>query len=339
MSKGILLFLKTGDVMKVYTKQGDGGMTSLLSGEKVAKYDKRIEAVGTVDELTSHLGKIKLFIKDTQAKKDIEEIQKNLIRLMAEIVDEKRRNTFFNKENVKKLEEKIDEYQNLIPPIKEFVLPGDNETSVEIDIARTIARRAERRIAEVLDKDVIIKQYMNRLSDYLYILARYMDFYEKIYHQIHKNAYRKSQNTSTAITLDVAKEIALHVEEKAKEMGLAVVIALVNPEGNPICIHILDGAFLISYELAVKKAYTSVALKTTTESLKEITQPGNELGGLEEALENKITTIGGGAPVIIDKKVFGGIGVSGGSAEEDIYLAQYGVKIAREVLNKWQQKH
>lgn len=320
--------------MNIYTKQGDQGTTSLLSGERVEKSDIRIEAVGTVDELTSHLGKVKSIIKDRQAKQDIEEIQKNLINLMAEIVDEKRRNKSFSEETIKDLEEKIDEYQSLIPSMKEFVLPGANRVSAEIDIARTVARRAERRMTAAVAKSQsvsLIRKYINRLSDYLYILARYMDYYEMIYSQLNKNPLQEKV-CAKGITLNLAKKIASVIEDKANEMRLPVVIALVNKEGNPICIHIMDNAFLISYELAVKKAYTAVALKAATESLKEITRPGNDLGGLEEALENKITTIGGGIPLFNGQDVIAGIGVSGGTAEQDIYLAKYGMKIAKEVL-------
>jgi len=122
------------------------------------------------------------------------------------------------------------------------------------------------------------------------------------------------------LTLDIAKKLLDKAENKAKEINIPVVIALVDDGGNLIAQHKMDDALLISVSLSLNKAYTSVATKMSTENLSELILPGKPLYTLENI--KNITTVGGGIPIIINGNIIGAIGVSGGSVEEDIIIAE-----------------
>lgn len=122
------------------------------------------------------------------------------------------------------------------------------------------------------------------------------------------------------LTLDIAKKLLDKAENKAKEINVPVVIALVDEGGNLIAQHKMDDALLISVSLSLKKAYTSVATKMSTENLSELILPGKPLYTLENI--KNISAVGGGFPIIINGNIIGAIGVSGGSVEEDILIAK-----------------
>lgn len=164
--------------MKIYTKNGDTGKTSLMNGISVSKSDDRIELLGTIDELNSYIGLAKV-ISDSPLSERLSRIQKELMQLMAGIADPRNLDYRFSKEEVLALEEEIDRLEAAFPRAKEFVLYGGCEQSARLDVARSVARRAERRFRKVAQNygaDSKAMQYMNRLSDYLYIAARYADY-------------------------------------------------------------------------------------------------------------------------------------------------------------------
>lgn len=164
--------------MKLYTKQGDNGMTSLMNGIRVSKDDDRMELLGTIDELSSHIGLAKT-IADLEMRDDLSKIQGELMQIMAKIADPRNVKYAITEEQLSYLEKRIDEMENAFPRKKAFVLYGGCELSARLDVARTIARRAERRFFKVSKKyntDAKALQYMNRLSDFLYIEARFADY-------------------------------------------------------------------------------------------------------------------------------------------------------------------
>lgn len=134
------------------------------------------------------------------------------------------------------------------------------------------------------------------------------------------------------MNLDLAKKVTAKIEEYAKEKGLNIVIAICNSEGNPILAHVMDGAFLVSYELASSKAFTAVALNMPTDEISKLTLPGEALYGIDRVNQKPITIVGGGVPIKADGKTIGGLGISGGTAEEDIEIANYGLKMLEEML-------
>lgn len=131
--------------MNIYTKTGDNGMTSLMKIKNVSKSDDRIELLGTIDELTCHLGLIKTETKAPDSAAMLQKIQKTLMTIMAGIADPYNKDYKLPVEEVTVLEEEINRLESLFPRKKEFILPGECKDSAQIDVARTVARRAERR--------------------------------------------------------------------------------------------------------------------------------------------------------------------------------------------------
>ena len=162
--------------MKVYTKKGDQGKTSLIGGKRVDKDHIRIEAYGTVDELNSHIG----LVRDLLQEKHVDfliSIQNNLFTLGSLLANEssKMKLPELSTKDVLALENEIDRLDKTLPPMRNFVLPGGHVTISTIHIARCVCRRAERKCI-TLQREVeisgIIIAYLNRLSDYLFVLAR-----------------------------------------------------------------------------------------------------------------------------------------------------------------------
>lgn len=379
--------------MNIYTKGGDKGMTDLVHTKNVSKSDDRIQLVGTIDELTSHIGLVKTMLNDGDILHFLEKIQKTLIKVMAGVADPYNREYKIHDEKTELLEEEIDRMEGLFNRPKEFILPGACRLSAEIDVARTVARRAERALAAVSVKfgsDTGTKKYMNRLADYLYLLARYADAREQegrslsvdsvsgrsaqtepaVSEEKHPEASApesaaevvrtdravtptETQSSSTGgdtmineamiqevlkrmgiqgrITLDSAKRLIEKIEEEARRRNKPSVIAICGPDGNPIAIHVMDGAFLVSFDVAMKKAYTSVAVKMSTMELSKLAQPGGTFYGLDK-MGDGIVIFAGGVPLKVGDTIIGGLGVSGGTGEEDHSLAEYGLQVLKDVL-------
>lgn len=126
----------------------------------------------------------------------------------------------------------------------------------------------------------------------------------------------------TELTLKIAKEIILNGERKAEEINVAAVITIVDAGGNLVAAHRMDDSLLISISASLNKAYTSIALKMPTEQLYDLVLPGKPFYGLESVESGKICAFGGGIPIVKNGRVIGAIGVSGGTIEQDILIAQ-----------------
>lgn len=166
--------------MKIYTKTGDDGTTSLFSGGRVAKHHQRVDAYGTVDELNSYLGLARASEISDLADSQLKTIQTHLFRLGADLatpIDAKADWLVrLTHEEVDWLEQIIDTLSQELPELKNFILPGGVLVSAHLHVARTICRRAERLVFALAETDAINEQaliYLNRLSDYLFTLARY----------------------------------------------------------------------------------------------------------------------------------------------------------------------
>lgn len=144
----------------------------------------------------------------------------------------------------------------------------------------------------------------------------------------------KMQKSYTEPKLDLGRAVALieEVEKKAAQMKLSVIIAVYNQAAHPIAVHCMDDAYIASYDVATNKAYTSAALKMSTAVLKNLSQPGQELYGIQHTNQGKIVIFGGGMPLIHNGKIVGAIGVSGGTEEQDTFLAAYGSEKLEEVM-------
>lgn len=138
----------------------------------------------------------------------------------------------------------------------------------------------------------------------------------------------KKQN----MTLAAANALIAKVQQKAAEMGLAVVVAVADASGRPVAVQSMDGAYIASFDIALNKSFTSASLKMSTEKLGTLSRPGESLYGIQFTNGGKIVIFGGGETLEVNEKIVGAIGVSGGSAAEDTYLAAYGKDIFKEVL-------
>lgn len=169
--------------MKIYTRKGDTGETSLFGGQRVSKSSKRIEAYGTVDELNSIVGLAASYSLSPKGTVLLQTVQEQLFVLGADLatpVSSKTRIERIGEEEIQFLEQAIDQMEDDLPKLKNFILPGGSHPGATLHVARTTCRRAER--AAVYCKqdepisDVAIK-YLNRLSDFLFVLARYENNY------------------------------------------------------------------------------------------------------------------------------------------------------------------
>lgn len=175
-------------ITKVYTKTGDEGMTSLVGGVKVKKTNSRIEAYGTVDELSANLGLLASFMKDGSDKNVIYRIQRNLFTVCSYLATDKTQTKLapsytLDAAEVELLENEIDKILAGIPQQTAFILPGGSHEAAIAHVCRTVCRRAERRIfflAETTKLDPEVLQYVNRLSDYLFVLARKLNFIDGV---------------------------------------------------------------------------------------------------------------------------------------------------------------
>lgn len=146
-----------------------------------------------------------------------------------------------------------------------------------------------------------------------------------------KNVLDRIQGAGS-ITLDTAKKLMDRIEKYAREKGLNCVIAVYDPHGNPVAVHVMEDAFLASYVVATQKAYTAVALKMSTKELNGLVQPGGQFYGLESLKGGNLVAFGGGVPLKRGNRIVGGLGISGGTADEDHDVAEYGRKAFEELI-------
>lgn len=167
--------------MKVYTKTGDKGQTSLVGGQRVSKCCDRLESYGTVDELNSHIGLLIALCGDEADKAFLTDIQAALFVVGGYLATDNsqreiRQGNIVTAEMVETVEKEIDRLQELLPPLRLFILPGGSMAASQAHVCRTVCRRSERcilRLAECgAEVDDLVMSYINRLSDYFFVLAR-----------------------------------------------------------------------------------------------------------------------------------------------------------------------
>lgn len=166
---------------KIYTKTGDGGQTALIGGAKVPKNDLRIETYGTVDELNSWIGLISDQLNNATLKEELKEVQDRLFTIGSLLATDHEKTVKMqlpdlHKSDIGFLENRIDQMTGELPEMKAFILPGGHTTVSQIHITRCVCRRAERLVVALQQEvpvEPLVIQYLNRLSDYLFTLARY----------------------------------------------------------------------------------------------------------------------------------------------------------------------
>lgn len=182
--------------MKIYTKTGDKGMTSLVYGTRIPKNDLRVEAYGTCDEANSAIGLALSFILNEQKSEIIEvkgafhRIQTVLFHVGAELATPEGKEVKWklSEKDIKDLEKMIDSWDEELPPLKNFILPGGHPAGAAFHSARTVVRRAERYAVSINGTNPLVLSYLNRLSDLLFVAARFVNLkLGALEHTLHEN--------------------------------------------------------------------------------------------------------------------------------------------------------
>ncbi len=163
--------------MKIYTRTGDSGETSLFGGSRIAKNDPRIEAYGTVDELNSFLGIARASWPSSPIDVQLQRVQSDLFDIGAYLASPgTERFRSVDAKRIKELEQEIDSMEADLQPLKTFIVPGGSPAAAQLHVARTVCRRAERRVVALKDSSAEMQTttaYLNRLSDFLFVAARF----------------------------------------------------------------------------------------------------------------------------------------------------------------------
>lgn len=310
---------------RIYTKGGDHGETSLFGGTRVLKSSKRVAAYGSVDQANAAIAVAAVNLKDKTLRELLNLIQRKLFVVGAELASDdkgkEKLKDFILEKDVVFLEKVIDEISRNLSNKPFFSIPGESAETAYLHMARTAVRQAEREIVGIMEEfniRVYLLEFINRLSDLLFVISRYVEeTNKKQVDNIKEEKY---------MTLELAESFLMPSLKKAKEMNVPVVISIVDEGGNLVLLNRMENAHIGSIDISINKAYTSMAFKITTEELGKLSQPGNPLYGIENSNNSRIIVFGGGFPIYIKDKLIGAIGVSGGSIEEDILIASAAIK-------------
>lgn len=358
----------------VYTRTGDKGDTGLFGGSRVPKQSLRVEAYGTVDEANAALGAAKAMLPAGQWRRRVHDVQQRLFVLAAELASDPEGAAILankiNAEDITDLEHLIDDCLAVTGPQREFVVPGRDDRSGAFHQARTVVRRAERRVLTLAETEPVrpeLIKYLNRLSDAVYSLARLAETWrDEEIERIVRDAVAKVLGTPSKqaqpdreeraarveatpskpvepdheplgeqsapapsrgrtpvrrFDLAAAKRIAERAEARSAELGVPVVIAAADAGGNLMLLHRIEGALLASIEIAINKAWSAVAFQAPTATLGPLASGDGPLPGLADTNSGRVVLFGGGVPVHVDGELAGAIGISGGTAEQDVDIA------------------
>ncbi len=324
----------------LYTKTGDKGQTSLVGGSRVSKSDLQVECYGTIDEANSMLGLAYSNTCQEYIRTTIHTIQGRLFSLGAELASDEdgasRLKNLISEEDVAFLEHVVDTCTETTGKMTHFVIPGVDSASSALHVARTIVRRAERRMVELASDSAVrevLMRYVNRLSDAIYAMARLQEetvakdqMREKVTEMV-KEALAGHKEGLPPISLEVLERMAERAKEKSRELGVPVVFSAVDGGGNLLLLERMEGALPGSVEVSAGKAYTANAFHMPTHELGQAAKPDGPLYGIENSAPGKIILFGGGFPYVADGQIVGGVGISGGTVEQDMEIARYAMSI------------
>ena len=303
------------NLIKSFIEKSDFDENIILNTDINASLEKSI--FNHIDEAINLIKKLDKFI-DNQ---DFSNILKELSKKFLLIKDKK--NVSFETKNI---ENCILKYSNTLSLNDEYKIPEENEEVLVAYLLYIIIKKIQRRFT-LLSKSKEIKleliNYIDKSRDFFHIVYKFIQEKVMVKYVIELIS-EKLSSTENNLSLEKARKIIRAGEKKAKEMNLSAVFAVVNSEGNLIIEERMDNAILLSVEVAYKKAYTAAALKLNTQDLTALVQPGAMFYGLQS--DPKYIVFGGGMLLKVDGKIVGAVGVSGGSAQEDMEIAKACVK-------------
>ena len=304
------------NLIKSFIEKSDFDENIILNTDINASLEKSI--FNHIDEAINLIKKLNKFI-DNQ---DFSNILKELSKKFLLIKDKK--NVSFETKNI---ENCILKYSNILSLNDEYKIPEENEEVLIAYLLYIIIKKIQRRFT-MLSKNREIKlelmNYINKSRDFSHIVYKSLQEKIMIKYVVELISEKLSSLDIDNLSLEKARKIIRAGEKKAKEMNLPAVFAIVNSEGNLIIEERMDNAILVSIDVAYKKAYTAAALKLNTEDLTALVQPGAMFYGLQS--DPKYIVFGGGMLLKVDGKIVGAVGVSGGSAQEDMEIAKACVK-------------
>lgn len=259
-------------------------------------------------------------------------------------------------DDIAELEHLIDDCMAITGPQRAFVVPGRDLISGHFRLARTVIRRAERRTLTLAHEEPLRRElitYLNRLSDAVYALARLTETWHDLaqVERIVRDAVAKfvprttpstplppdeaggrwrtmrecAERRCTEATLRLAQRLATAAEHRADELGVPMVIAVVDRAGNLVLLHRMPESLVASLEIAPNKAWTANAFKNTTAAVGKLAAAGGPLPGVEGGNSGRVVLFGGGAPLLVDGAVIGALGISGGTVEEDVVVMNHAI--------------
>ena len=301
------------NLIKSFIEKSDFDENIILNTDINAGLEKSI--FNHIDEAINLIKKLDKFI-DNQ---DFSNILKELSKKFLLIKDKK--NVSFETKNI---ENCILKYSNILSLNDEYKTPEENEEVLIAYLLYIIIKKIQRRFL-LLSKSRGIRleliNYISKSRDFFHIVYKFIQEKVMVKYVMELVSEKLSSiDMDNNLSLEKARKIIRAGERKAKEMNIAAVFAVVNPEGNLIIEERMDNAILVSVEVAYKKAYTAAALKLNTEDLTALVQPGAMFYGLQS--DPKYIVFGGGMLLKVDGKIIGAVGVSGGSAQEDMEIAK-----------------
>ncbi|PHH95938.1 heme-binding protein [Fusobacterium nucleatum] len=305
------------NLIKSYIEKSDFDENIIFNTDIDKNLEKSI--FNNIDEAIELIKKLNNFIKNQDFSNILKELSKKFL-----LIKDKKNISF----ETKNIENCVLKYSNILSLNDNYKIPEENEEVFIAYLLYTIIKKIQRRFM-LLAKHREIKaeliNYINKSRDFSHIVYKFIQEKVMVKYVIELVSEKLSSiNIDNNLSLEKARKIIRAGEKKAKEMNLSAVFAVVNSEGNLIIEERMDNAILVSVEVAYKKAYTAAALKLNTEDLTALVQPGAMFYGLQS--DPKYIVFGGGMLLKVDGKIIGAVGVSGGSAQEDMEIAKACIK-------------
>ena len=299
------------NLIKSFIEKSDFDENIIFSVDTKTNLEKSI--FNNIEEAIILIKKLDKFVDNQDFSNILKELSKKFLLI------KDRKNTSFETKNIENCTLK---YSNILSLSDEYKIPEENEEVLIAYLLYIIIKKIQRRFT-LLSKSKEVKleliNYIDKSRDFFHVVYKFIQ--EKIMIKyVIELISEKLSSTENNLSLEKAKKIIRAGEKKAKEMNLSAVFAVVNSEGNLIIEEKMDNAILVSVEVAYKKAYTAAALKLNTQDLTALVQLGAMFYGLQS--DPKYIVFGGGMLLKVDGKIVGAIGVSGGSAQEDIEIAK-----------------
>ena len=303
------------NLIKSFIEKSDFDENIILNTDINTSLEKSI--FNNIEEAIILIKKLDKFIDNQDFSNILKELSKKFLLI------KDRKNTSFETKNIENCTLK---YSNILSLSDEYKIPEENEEVLIAYLLYIIIKKIQRRFT-LLSKSKEIKleliNYIDKSRDFFHVVYKFIQ--EKIMIKyVIELISEKLSSTENNLSLEKARKIIRAGEKKAKEMNLSAVFAVVNSEGSLIIEERMDNAILVSVEVAYKKAYTAAALKLNTQDLTALVQPGAMFYGLQS--DPKYIVFGGGMLLKVDGKIVGAVGVSGGSAQEDMEIAKACVK-------------